>query len=286
MIAEHGTAHHVEKLVSKYRTAKRLQDAEIANEQYNQREVTHFYDHDGCLVIKGRLPPEQGALIVKALEMAMDAAFVGAAPGREKDVPSEQTPEEREPIAARRADALAEVAETYMNNNDSSGSTADRYQVIVHVPAGTSATVGAGTARDPYLEDGPHVTAETSRRIACDSSIVPIKEDKNGEPLSIGRRSRTIPPPMRRALRVRDKGCRFPGCTNTRFVDGHHIQHWADGGETMMFNNGWIVSSLKRTSIANPPVKRDRGVRPDGRPESEWIGIRRWEVCFTEQTGS
>ena len=80
------------------------------------------------------------------------------------------------------------------------------------------------------------VPAGTSRRIACDSTLVTIKEDKTGEPLSIGRRSRTIPPPMRRALRVRDKGCRFPGCTNTRFVDGHHIQHWADGGETSLDN--------------------------------------------------
>ena len=213
MIAQSGTAHHVEKLVSKYRTAKRLQDAEIANEQYNNREVTHFYDHDGCLVIKARLPAEQGALIVKALEMAMDTAFVGAAPDRDIDN-----------IATRRADALAEIAETYMNNNESSGSTADRYQVVVHVAA------------DSYLEDGPGVTAVTSRRIACDSSIVTIKEDQNGEPLSIGRRSRTIPPSMRRALRVRDKGCRFPGCTNTRFVDGHHIEHWADGGATSMDN--------------------------------------------------
>ena len=75
MIARHGTAHHVEKTVSKYRTAKRLQDAEFANEQYESREVTHYYDHDGCLVIKARLPAEQGALVVKALEMAMDADF-------------------------------------------------------------------------------------------------------------------------------------------------------------------------------------------------------------------
>ncbi len=241
MIADHGTAHHVEKLVSKYRTAKRLQDAEIANVQYNNREVTHYYDHDGCLVIKARLPSEQGTLIVKALEMAMDASFVGAAPGREGDVPavtSEQD-EEPTPIAARRADALTNIAETYLNNNESSGSTADRYQVIVHVSA---ETVGAAPGRDPHIEDGPHVhpkgtwTAETSRRIACDSTLVTIKEDKTGEPLSIGRRSRTIPPPMRRALRVRDKGCRFPGCTNTRFVDGHHIKHWADGGETSLDN--------------------------------------------------
>ncbi len=238
MIAKHGTAHHVEMLVSKYRTAERthmginLQDPEIANEQYNNREVTHFYDHDGCLVIKARLPAEQGALIVKALEMVMDASFAEAGAGgddvADKDVPAGTS----EPIAARRADALAEIAETYMNNNESSGSTADRYQVVVHVGAST----GGDLAPDAYIEDGPHVPAETSRRIACDSSIVAIKEGKNGEPLSIGRRSRTIPPPMRRALRVRDKGCRFPGCTNTRVVDGHHIKHWADGGETSLDN--------------------------------------------------
>ena len=87
-----------------------------------------------------------------------------------------------------------------------------------------------------HIEDGPRVTAVTSRRISCDSTIVKIKEDKNGEPLSIGRRSRSIPPPMRRALRIRDGGCRFPGCTNTRFVDGHHIKHWADGGDTSLDN--------------------------------------------------
>ncbi len=248
MIADHGTAHHVEKLVSKYRTAKRLQDADIVRAQYNNREMTHYYDHDGCLVIKARLPAEQGALIVKALEMAMDVEFhdndvqpkgastadhvpLGQASGPESESEAEPTP-----IAARRADALTEIAETYMNNNESSGSTADRYQVVVHVTAGTSEAVGVRPTHDSHIEDGPGVPAVTSRRIACDSSVVCIKEDENGEPLSIGRRSRAIPPPMRRALRARDKGCRFPGCTNTRFVDGHHIQHWADGGETSLDN--------------------------------------------------
>ena len=151
-----------------------------------------------------------------------------------------------------------------MNNSESSGSTADRYQVLVHVyPEGTWTAATSGSKHGPHvpsgqtsrdsagdkvaspswhdtddahIEDGPHVTAVTSRRIACDSSIVRIHEDENGEPLSIGRRSRSIPPPMRRALRLRDGGCRFPGCTNTRFVDGHHIKHWADGGETSLEN--------------------------------------------------
>ena len=91
-------------------------------------------------------------------------------------------------------------------------------------------------AADSYLDDGPHVTAETSRRIACDASILRLIEDEDGEPLSIGRKSRVIPPAMRRALRARDKGCRFPGCTHTSYIDGHHIEHWVNGGETSMAN--------------------------------------------------
>lgn len=241
MIARHGTAYHVEKLVSKFRTASRLQDTEIANQQHRDRDVSHYYDHDGCLVIKARLPAEQGALIVKALEMAMDQDFAGSTPNPKpgsnpkpgtEDVTAEtqtdlaeEEEEEQRSIGARRADALVDIAETYMNNNESSGSTADRYQVVVHVTAETS-----------DIEDGPHVTAETSRRIACDCSVVGIKEDELGEPLSIGRRSRSIPPPMRRALRIRDGSCRFPGCTHTRYVDGHHVEHWASGGETSLSN--------------------------------------------------
>ncbi len=262
MIAEHGTAHHVEKLVAKCRQAKRLQATEGTDTAH--RDLTHYYDHDGCLVIKARLPAEQGALVVKALEMAMDRDFRAnddaAEEGADVTAVTPEADDEHEPISARRADALAEIAETYLNNSESTGRTADRYQVVVHVDAGAlveqkqqpapcssqrsadgrlensdegSADVTAVTS---HLEDGPHVTAETSRRICCDSSVVRLLKSEDGEPLSIGRRSRAIPPPMRRALQARDGGCRFPGCTHTRLVDGHHIKHWADGGETSIDN--------------------------------------------------
>lgn len=231
MIAKHGTAHHVEKLVAKFRVTERLQDVETAADQFRQRELNHYYDHDGCLVIKARLPAEQGALIVKALQMALEAQEDKSkeesllddvtAGGFESEDPTDTS----EPIAARRADALAELAEIYMTSEKSSGSRPDRYQVVVHVTAGGS-----------HIEDGPHVIAETSRRIGCDSLLVKLFKDQHGEPLSIGRKSRTIPPPMRRALQARDGGCRFPGCTHTRFVDGHHLQHWAEGGETSLDN--------------------------------------------------
>ena len=224
MIAKHGTAHHVEKLVRLYRRAERLQDTEAAKERHDNRQLSHHYDEDGCLVIKGRFSAEQGALIVKALEMAMEKQYSEDA---DSDVSAETA--EPTPIATRRADALAEVAETYMNSKPIQNSTADRYQVVVHVVANDS-------DESPHIENGPHVSAETSRRIACDSSVLRMNADKNGEPLAIGRKSRSIPPAMRRALRMRDKGCRFPGCTNDKFVDGHHIEHWADGGETNLDN--------------------------------------------------
>jgi hypothetical protein len=77
---------------------------------------------------------------------------------------------------------------------------------------------------------------ETARRFSCDASVVTIVENENGEPLNVGRKTRSIPPALRRALNSRDRGCRFPGCPNKHYVDGHHIEHWANGGETRLSN--------------------------------------------------
>ena len=122
------------------------------------------------------------------------------------------------------------MAESYLANGPSSSSSAERYQVMLHVTAETS-DVGCGE-----VENGPGVTAETSKRICCDTSVSRIVADEDGEPLSIGRKSRVIPPAMRRALQARDRQCRFPGCTHRHFIDGHHIHHWSEGGETSLDN--------------------------------------------------
>jgi hypothetical protein len=207
--AQHCTASQIESLSSKYRKAVRQQETETANEQYVERKLKFYYDNDGSLVIKGRFPAEQGAMIVKALQMAVDRA--------DKEISAETpgtdvTEVSWEPNAARRADALMEMAESYLANGPKASSSSDRYQVMLHV------------------------SAETSRRICCDAGISPISIDKNGEPLNIGRKTRAIPPAMRRALRTRDKGCRFPGCTHQYLIDGHSIKHWSDGGETSLDN--------------------------------------------------
>jgi hypothetical protein len=125
------------------------------------------------------------------------------------------------------------MAESYLANGPSNSSSAERYQVMLHVTAETSASSEIGCGE---IENGPGVTAETSKRICCDTSVSRIVADEDGEPLSIGRKSRVIPPAMRRALKARDRQCRFPGCTHRHFIDGHHIRHWAEGGETGLDN--------------------------------------------------
>ena len=77
---------------------------------------------------------------------------------------------------------------------------------------------------------------ESVRRLSCDSSVVRMTDGPDGEPLNVGRKQRTMPPAIKRALWARDRGCSFPGCTNTRFVDAHHVRHWSRGGETSLEN--------------------------------------------------
>ena len=86
-----------------------------------------------------------------------------------------------------------------------------------------------------HLEDGTRVSAETSRRLSCDASVVRVVHEDGDSRLDVGRRTRTISPALRRALDIRDKGCRFPGC-GRRFTDAHHVRHWADGGATNLEN--------------------------------------------------
>jgi hypothetical protein len=104
---------------------------------------------------------------------------------------------------------------------------------VVHVDSETLKHSHAGRCE---LEHGPSIAAESARRLSCDASVVRIIEDEKGEPLDVGRRTRTIPPAIRRALNARDNGCRFPGCSFKRYVDGHHVKHWAHGGETKLSN--------------------------------------------------
>src|SRR4029450_7906109 len=84
-------------------------------------------------------------------------------------------------------------------------------------------------------ESGQGVSAETARRLLCDSGVVPLLEAQGGQTLEVGRKKRTVPAALRRAVAARDQGCQFPSCCN-RLVDLHHLVHWVHGGDESMHN--------------------------------------------------
>ena len=80
------------------------------------------------------------------------------------------------------------------------------------------------------------MSAATAERLLCDAGVVPVVVDREGTPMDVGRKRRTIPAALRRALVARDEGCRFPGCTHRRWIDAHHVVPWSKGGETSLEN--------------------------------------------------
>ena len=219
-IARHATAAQAERIFRQYKQTRDKQtrdkqtrdSAESSVEQAPGNDLRNrfssYWDDQGNLVFRGRLSPEQGALVLAALQ-------------REQD------------DGAQTEDALAVVAQRALSSKDdgdsddgaSTNASAERYQIHVELDNQTQ-----------HLRGGPGITDKIIERLSCDASLVTHQCGSDGEPLNVGRKTRTIPPALRRALEKRDKGCRFPGCTHTRFVDAHHIQHWARGGETKLSN--------------------------------------------------
>ena len=259
--ARAGSAAKLERTVRMWKKLSR--DAELTAEQarHRSRAFSVFVDGDGMYVVKGRLEPEVGAMLMRAVEAASDALFRREGGARDartgakaRDSRIDRADPRPEP-KQRRADAVGLLAERALaagfgtgeasatpedgstagsdpERQVESGTRAERYQVMVHCDAATLAEEGEPGRSDL---DGIRVSAETSRRMACDAAVVAMVHAKDGSMLNVGRRTRTIPPHIRRALEERDRGCRFPGC-GCRFTEAHHVKHWADGGETSLRN--------------------------------------------------
>jgi hypothetical protein len=255
MIANHGTAQHMEVLIRAYRGVSHLTDNEVENNRYasekksdeyqkEQRKVSCFQDDDGMWHIQAQLPAEEGGFLVKVLKELGDRlvaessadAILEAQPSivNTDGVNSAESVTAVTSFPQRRADALVAIAEYYLaaNTSDITGLKAsERCQLVMHVHTGANSFVNKNTNLD-----GQWLAPDAARRLACDASLVVVSEDEKGNVLDIGRRSRVIPPAMSRALSIRDGGCQFPGCCESRYVEGHHIKHWADGGETKLDN--------------------------------------------------
>ena len=312
--ARAGSAARLERMVRMWKKLSRDEELTAEQARHRSRTFSVFVDGDGMYVVKGRLEPEVGAVLMRAVEAASDALFrreggaragAGIATSVRRDA-GDARPEPKQ----RRADAVGLLAERALaagfggselgdelktqshddgprgeaplSQDDAllaqdeappsrdeappsedepqtrsreewqprsrteppasrgveSGTRAERYQVMVHCDAATLAAEGEPGRSDL---DGIRVSAETSRRMACDAAVVAMVHAKDGSLLkdssllNVGRRTRTIPPHIRRALEERDRGCRFPGC-GCRFTEAHHVKHWADGGETSLRN--------------------------------------------------
>jgi hypothetical protein len=139
---------------------------------------------------------------------------------------------ELEPPRPARVEALLELAEASLAPS-SDGPPAERPRLVVHVDAAALSTDGSGRSE---LDDGPVIAPETARRLGCDAELV-TQVERDGVPVSVGRRRRTVPHALRRLLEARDDDtCRFPGCERRRHLQAHHRHHWAYGGETSLDN--------------------------------------------------
>jgi len=231
-VAAAGTAMQVERIVRGWRHVDRQAEASEARRQDKSRALHVYQDDDGTVVIRGRLAPETGALIMRALEAARATLYPPTRPHTFDDPPIDPA-QERPAFEQQQADALGLLAEHALHHDIDPGAPGERYQVVVHVDA--SVLRDATQAGQSVLEDGPRVSAETSQRLACDASYVVMRHDEQGQLREVGARTRAIPPALRRAVQSRDRGCRFPGCS-VRCGDGHHIRHWAHGGATTLSN--------------------------------------------------
>ena len=227
-----------------------------------------------------------------ARDTAEIASSVDTATSTTPESESESDPEPPTP-SQRMADAAVLMAERSLAYRGIDLSVADRYLTVMNIDARSLAsapTVDSSAAqpsaahtsathtsaintsttctpaarapipsRKPYIEGVGPIPIASARAITCDCSLIGIQSDNDGEPLSIGRRSRIWTPQLRLLITQRDRHCQFPGCSQHRFLHIHHIKHWADGGETSV-DNGVCLCSHHHSLIHSGQFTIERNV--------------------------
>ena len=182
----------------------------------DRNQVSFGFGDDGRWRCRADLDPELGAVVQKGLEACRDAEFHARDP---------KACEDDRPVGVTWADALVRMADAALTGLTGDRPTGERHQVIVHVRASDAGT-------PTWLHLGPALPGGVRRRLGCDATVRVLLEDEHGVPLKLGRRQRTVTPQQRMVVEDRDKGCRRPGCTQSRWLHIHHIDHWEDGGST------------------------------------------------------
>jgi len=276
-IAEFGTAQQVEYLVKKYKLAKRLNSTEYLQEKMVLEKGCFWHqEEDGMTVFEIRLPTEDGAVLIKAIENIADGlkkehlcelknesnTLLDAESGSKLKAEQKSDSAEGEigemkdeiknvsagtflsgqnpDIFSHRADALTLMAEHCLSkgaDNLFNRSGADTQHVLLHLNVNQlSRDYKINQGPLCYTDDNLHIPPSIANKLSCDASISLVIEGDNNNVVNIGRKTRIVPLAMKRALKMRDQGCVFPGCCQTKWTDSHHIKHWSEGGETSMNN--------------------------------------------------
>jgi hypothetical protein len=233
----------------------RVQQARLGEDGLRDSRGLHAsVTFEGMVRIDGNLDPETGESLLAAIGSIVDAD------ARSGDEDDRRTP------AQRRADALGEVCRGWLDRADRPAVAGDRPHVAVTIDLHDLASFGSGE----FERTGP-ISSAAVRRLACDASVLRVMMASPSQPLDVGRRTAVVPPAIRRALIVRDGGCRFPGCDRPHsWCDAHHVQHWAEGGATALTNLILLCRRHHRSIHEGFGVRMVSGgpvfSRPDGTP--------------------
>ncbi|MBP9087813.1 MAG: HNH endonuclease [Kofleriaceae bacterium] len=211
-----------------------------------QRTVNRRSLDNGMVKFEVVLPSDEAAIVWTALNAALDTSR--AEPTRAEQTPEGPSPAEPTPAehssdkpptvklptsanrGRQRADAFMNIIQDRLR-----GARPQRTPIEIIITVPHASLHGSSEPADlAMMADAEIIAATTARRLCCDAGVVVAHVAAQGVPLSVGRKTRTIPVAIKRALLLRDRTCRFPGCTHSRYVDGHHIEHWANGGKTAL----------------------------------------------------
>jgi hypothetical protein len=265
-LARHATASQLEQIVREYRQAD-PEEAERNQARHERRYLRSFTDDDGMVVIQARLSPDDGAVVLAAIEAARTALSEVPAktPAAAADVPAEtsespqgdvpaETPEHPQgddpwsepslgaelslaaplqPVETASADALVALCASVLGRGLSDEIEDPHVSVLVHVDEQVLADASA--AGCAHVDGVGAIAGHVAQRLACDGAVsrIVFASDGSVEPRGT---TRVVPKALRRALLTRDRGCRWPGCTTRRFLHAHHVVFWSKGGPTALSN--------------------------------------------------
>jgi hypothetical protein len=272
-----ATASQLARMISGFRSADGLRIS-----QQTKRRVSWHEREDGMIEFRGRLPKEEAAVVLAA----MDAAKDQFGPPPSKPDPGKDAGQQRAPGVAvyTKADALVDVARGFLNTAPEDRSGEDRTLVVVQVsvenltrnpqavPAGTSQPTEAIC----HIEGAGSIEATTAHKLACDNPLLGALIDKHGKVLALACTRRLVSKAQRRALLIRDGMCQYPGCHQTRHLKAHHVIPWILGGRTDL-QNLILLCQWHHTAVHEGGVSITQGsegwvfTKPIGQPCDWWV---------------